>query len=59
MFTTLSGKTLHQEEEEHGDIWVRMPGVTVRMFKESLVEGGGIAKESDLIQNDEAKRTAW
>lgn len=44
MFTTLSGKTLHQEEEEHGDIWVRKPGVKVRMFKVSLVEGGGTSK---------------
>lgn len=59
MFTTLSGKTLHQEEEEHGDIWVmlglwikeseRKPGVKVRMFKMSLVEGGVVTKESDLI----------
>lgn len=54
MFTTLSGKTLHQEEEEHGDIWVmlslwikgseRKPGVKVRMFKVSVVEGGDINK---------------
>lgn len=54
MFTTLSGKTLHQEEEEQGDIWVmlglwikgseRKPGVKVRMFKVSVVEGGGISK---------------
>lgn len=55
MFTTLSGKTLHQEEEEHGGIWVmlglwikeseRKPGVKVRMFKMSLVEGGVVTKE--------------